>query len=44
LNRTDVRVLRGGSWNYNASNARAPSRIDYYPDVQSSDAGLMCAR
>ncbi len=36
----DWRVLRGGSWNYDARRARAASRLNGNPDARSSDVGF----
>jgi len=42
-NRTDVRVLRGGSWGYYVSSPRAALRIIIAPDNYNSYFGFRCA-
>ncbi len=37
---TDVRVLRGGSWDGNSQNARAAFRLRNYPDLRNFNIGL----
>ena len=39
-----VRVLRGGSWSYNASALRAAYRSGYSPSYQSNYIGARLAR
>ncbi len=41
--RTNVRVLRGGSWDGNPQNSRAAYRIRDYPDVWNDDDGFRLA-
>ena len=44
-NLTNVsRVLRGGSWYYNAQNVRVANRYGFYPTAASSFNGFRCAR
>ncbi|MGH8055724.1 MAG: formylglycine-generating enzyme family protein, partial [Candidatus Entotheonellia bacterium] len=42
--RSDGRVLRGGSWSFNPFNARASDRNWYIPDRRYDDVGLRCAK
>ena len=37
------RVLRGGSWNYNARSCRVANREDGFPDVRGGNGGLRLA-
>ena len=39
-----ARVVRGGSWGYDARGCRSAFRDDYVPDGRSSNAGFRCAR
>ena len=39
-----AKVLRGGSWNNNANNVRAPNRNNNNPNNQNNNMGLRCAR
>ena len=41
---TGLRVLRGGSWNYNPRDLRASGRFRYRPDVGDFYIGFRCAR
>ena len=43
-NRTDVRVLRGGSWYNDDINLRAPIRDWSFPDNSNLNVGFRCAR
>lgn len=38
------RVLRGGAWNYNASNAQCAYRDDYDPSSANNNIGFRCVR
>jgi formylglycine-generating enzyme required for sulfatase activity len=38
------RVLRGGSWNLNANDARVAYRVSYGPDGENGSIGFRCAR
>jgi sulfatase modifying factor 1 len=38
------RVLRGGSWNGSAGNARCANRLNDYPDYAYDDLGFRCVR
>ena len=38
------RVLRGGSWDYDARYVRAACRISLPPDFRYRDIGFRCAR
>jgi serine/threonine-protein kinase len=40
LNEGDWRIVRGGSWGLAHVNARASSRLNYDPDLRSSDFGF----
>ncbi len=40
----DVRVLRGGSWNYNLNDVRSASRAGLNPTYTSLSGGFRCAR
>jgi formylglycine-generating enzyme required for sulfatase activity len=44
LNRTNVRVLRGGSWDNSGLSARAPYRYFYGPTFTNDYVGFRCAR
>ncbi|MFL7791202.1 MAG: formylglycine-generating enzyme family protein [Anaerolineae bacterium] len=39
----ESRVLRGGAWFYNPSDARASNRFDFTPDVSYNFLGFRCA-
>ncbi|MFZ4816337.1 MAG: formylglycine-generating enzyme family protein, partial [Phototrophicaceae bacterium] len=43
-NGTDVRVLRGGSFDYTAGGLRAPVRLNWLPAADLGDFGFRCAR
>ncbi|MBN8593174.1 MAG: SUMF1/EgtB/PvdO family nonheme iron enzyme [Anaerolineae bacterium] len=38
-----ARVLRGGSWNNESTNLRAPNRVGVVPDVRNAFIGFRCA-
>jgi formylglycine-generating enzyme required for sulfatase activity len=38
------RVLRGGSWNNNGNNTRAPNRNNNEPTNTNNNIGFRCAR
>jgi formylglycine-generating enzyme required for sulfatase activity len=39
-----AKVLRGGSWNNNDNNVRAPNRNNNDPDNQNNNIGFRCGR
>jgi len=42
LDSGELKVLRGGSWNYDDYGARATDRSDYVPDIQVGSIGFRC--
>jgi len=40
----EYRVLRGGSWNFNANNVRTANRLRYKPNETWNSIGFRCAR
>lgn len=48
ITNTDVskekRVVRGGSWSFNAKSVRVANRLAEKPSLLSSDVGFRCAR
>jgi formylglycine-generating enzyme required for sulfatase activity len=45
VDRTNVRVLRGGSWNFDGFDTRAPNRYSYLePSSTNYNIGFRCAR
>ena len=41
---TGRRVLRGGSWMYDANSLRTTARTSFEPDDRSPDRGFRCVR